>query len=135
MPTAMLQGMAGWKLPHPEVDVTKAKASKVAETHDKSHASTAGQADHGTLPKPYLPDPPTEAGTRKFNIYFIFWILFLICHSPPGALASTQPLPAYPMLVFTGLQIDMLNDKCFDQNFGWHQLEPALILEGPFRRR
>src|SRR5579875_1320781 len=32
----VLQGMAGWELPHPEVDVTKAKASKAAETHDKS---------------------------------------------------------------------------------------------------
>ncbi len=32
----VLQGMAGWELPHPEVDVTRAKASKAAETHDKS---------------------------------------------------------------------------------------------------
>jgi integrase len=32
----VLQGMAGWELPHPEVDVTRAKAAKAAETHDKS---------------------------------------------------------------------------------------------------
>jgi integrase len=32
----VLQGMAGWELPHPEVGATKAKASKAAETHDKS---------------------------------------------------------------------------------------------------
>jgi len=31
----VLQGMAGWELPHSEVDVTRAKASKAAETHDK----------------------------------------------------------------------------------------------------
>ena len=37
-PTAdrVLQGMAGWELPHTEVDVTRAKASKAAETHDRS---------------------------------------------------------------------------------------------------
>ena len=32
----VLQGMAGWELPHPEVDVTKPKALKAAQTHDKS---------------------------------------------------------------------------------------------------
>ena len=33
----VLQGMAGWELPHPEPDDAKARASKAAETHDKSH--------------------------------------------------------------------------------------------------
>jgi integrase len=32
----VLQGMAGWEVPHPEPDVTRAEASKAAETHDKS---------------------------------------------------------------------------------------------------
>jgi hypothetical protein len=36
----VLQGMAGWELPQPESDDAKAKASKAAETHDKS---TRGQ--------------------------------------------------------------------------------------------
>ncbi len=33
----VLQGMAGWELPQPESSDAKAKASKAAETHDKSH--------------------------------------------------------------------------------------------------
>ena len=33
----VLQGMAGWELPQPVSADAKAKASKAAETHDKSH--------------------------------------------------------------------------------------------------
>jgi integrase len=32
----VLRGLAGWELPQPEPGDTKAKASKAAETHDKS---------------------------------------------------------------------------------------------------
>jgi hypothetical protein len=32
----VLQGMAGWELPQPEPDDTKAKASKAAASHDQS---------------------------------------------------------------------------------------------------
>jgi len=32
----VLQGMAGWELPHLESGDTRAKASKAAEMHDKS---------------------------------------------------------------------------------------------------
>jgi integrase len=58
----VLQGMAGWELPHPEVDVTRAKASKAAETHDKSkRGQHRGVGRSWNLPKPSLAGAVAEA--------------------------------------------------------------------------
>jgi D-arabinose 1-dehydrogenase-like Zn-dependent alcohol dehydrogenase len=54
----VLQGMVGWELPHPEVDVTRAKASKAAETHDKSkRGQHRSAADRGISRSRLSPEP------------------------------------------------------------------------------
>ena len=59
----VLQGMAGWELPHPEVGVTRAKASKAAETHDK-----AKRGQHHRVGRPWK-TPRNAGGPFLRNFY------------------------------------------------------------------